>query len=82
MPRLRKTDAQRRAERFGELYRVGKARLGMTDEQVGQMLDMSSATLRKKRRSPGEFSFSQIITMGAVFGWSDEDYLAIIHPQR
>lgn len=82
MPKLRKTEAQRRAERFGERYRVGKALIGATEEQIGRLLGIKRPTLLEKRNNPGKFSVDQLVTIGKAFGWSDEDYLAIIRPDR
>lgn len=82
MPRPRKTDAQRRAEQFGERYRVGKARICATEEQIGQILGIKRPALLARRNDPGKLSVDQLATLGDVFGWSDEDFLAIIRPWK
>lgn len=80
MPKLRKTDAQRRAERFSEHYRVGKARLKLLEPQIADMLGIGTATLTRYKRDPlNEFSVEQLISFGRAFGWSDAEYLDIIH---
>lgn len=78
MPRLKKTDAQRRAERFGEHYRVGKARLQLQEQDIASVLGMGSSTLRKYKRSPDAFSLGQLVRLGGVFGWTEDEYMDII----
>lgn len=78
MPRLKKTDAQRRAERFGEHYRVGKARLQLQEPDIAAALGMGESTLRKYKRSPDTFSLGQIVRLGSVFGWTEAEYMDII----
>lgn len=81
MPRPRKTESQRRAEQFGERYRVGKARICATEEQMGKVLGITRPALLARRNDPGKLSVQQLVTLGKVFNWSDEDYLAIIRPE-
>lgn len=81
MPRLKKTEAQRRAERFDEHYRVGKARLKLHEPEIAAALGVSEATLYRYKRSPGKL-FDLFVRLGDVFGWSDEDYLDIIRVQK
>ena len=81
MPRPRKTETQRRAERFGERYRVGKARLGATEEQIGNILGLKRPALLARRKDPGKLSVDQLVTLGKVFNWSDDDFIAIIRPE-
>ena len=80
MGRPKKTEAQRRAERFGELYRVGKAKLGLTGQQVAQMIGVSYPTLLARRNNPDKFSLGDLATLGAAFGWSSEDFASLYHP--
>jgi len=83
MGRPRKTEAQRRAERFGELYRVGKAKLGLTEDHVKNMVGLKGRpSLLARRKDPGKFTLEQLVTLGKVFGWTDADYMAIIHPEK
>ena len=79
MPKPRKTESQRRAERFGESYRIGKARLGATEEQIGAMLGLGRPALLSRRKEPEKFSVGEIVKLGRAFGWTDEEYLAITH---
>ncbi len=82
MGRHRKTDSQRRAERFGELYRVGKAKLGLTEHQICEMLGVTGPTLLARRKDPMKFSLGQLVTLGTAFGWTDAEYMSIIHPEK
>lgn len=82
MPRLKKTDAQRRAERFGEHYRVGKARLQLQESDIATAVGMAGATLRKYKRSPDMFSLGQLVRLGHMFGWSETEYMEIIEGRR
>ncbi|NCE63687.1 hypothetical protein D1159_03615 [Pseudoflavonifractor sp. 524-17] len=67
MPRSKKTDAQRRAERFNEHYRVGKARLQLHEPEIAATLGMGESTLRKYKRRPDMFSLGQLVRLGRVF---------------
>lgn len=78
MPRLKKTDAQRRAERFDEHYRVCKARLRLRDPDIAAAIGMGESTLRKYKRAPDMFSLGQLVRLGHIFGWSAEEYTDII----
>lgn len=81
MGRRRKTESRRRAERFGELYRIGKARLGLTEEQISQMIGFKGRpALLDRRKNPDKLSLGQLVTLGTAFGWSDSEYMAIIRP--
>lgn len=77
MPRLRKTDAQRRAERFAEHYRVGKARLELYESDIASALGIGEATLYRYKRNPDLFSIGQIVRLMSVFDWTDEQFLDI-----
>lgn len=78
MPRLKKTDAQRRAERFEEHYRVGKARLKLKDADIAAALGIGRTTLSARKHAPDTFSLGQIIRLGGVFGWTEAEYMEII----
>lgn len=83
MPRLRKTESQRRAERFVELYRVGKARIDMTEDQIGDTVGMSRPALQRRRENPEKYvSLGDLVKFGKIFGWTDDDFLAIIHAEK
>lgn len=82
MPRLKKTEAQRRAERFDDHYRTSKAHLKLQEPAIAAALGLGVSTLRKYKRDPDLFSVGQIVRLGGVFGWSDEDFLDIIRAQK
>ena len=83
MPRPRKTEAQCRAEIFNKCYRIGKARIGFIEPQIAAAVGIGESTLRKYKRNPCDcFNINQMATLGTLLGWSDEDYLAIIHAKK
>lgn len=82
MPRLRKTESQRRVERFRELYKAGKNRIDATEEQISILLGVSRPTLKRKRDNPENFSFGEFIVFCELFRWSDEEILSIVRPER
>lgn len=82
MGRRRKTKADRRAERFGELYRVGKARFQLTEDQVGDILGMKRPALLSRRKDPGKFSIEEFSILGDMFGWTGEDVMSILRPEK
>lgn len=83
MPRLRKTESQRRAERFGERYRIGKARIGATEEQIGEAIGLCRPALNRRLDDPEKYvKLGDLVKFGKIFGWSDEDFLAIIHAEK
>lgn len=82
MSRLKKTDAQRRAERFGEHYRVGKARLRLKDPDIANALGIGRTTLSARKHNPDAFSLGQLVRLGDVFGWGEGEYMDIINGGR
>lgn len=79
MPAKRKTRADRVTEKLGELYRIGKARSGLQEEEITALCGYKSPVpLRKRRRSPLDFTLGQIMTLGAVFRWSEQDWQELI----
>ena len=82
MPRLRKTDAQRRAERFDEHYRVGKARMKLQEPDIASALGIGEATLYRYKRAPEKFPIGKLVRLGCVLGWSDEEYIDIIRARK
>ena len=78
MPRLKKTEAQQRAERFYEHYRVGKARLRLHEPEIAAALGLGESTLYKYKRNPDMFSLGQLVRLGRILGWSSEEYVDII----
>lgn len=79
MARLKKTRAEQLTERFGEAYRIGKARCGMTNAEIAEMIGLKTQTTLKRRRgNPAEFTLGQLLAMGAAFRWTLEDYAHIL----
>lgn len=79
MGRQRKSRAQRLAESFGENFRLGKARAGMTNLEIANVIGLKSqAALKRRRDDPGQFTLEELLVMGAAFRWTEEDYLAVI----
>lgn len=66
MGRPKKTTAQRRAERFDVLYRVGKARLGCGESEIAAMISVTRPTLRSYRRDPGKLPIEKAAILGTV----------------
>lgn len=77
MPRLKKSEAQRRAERFDDHYRTSKAHLKLKEPQIADALGLGVSTLRKYKRNPDLFSMGQLVTMGRIFEWPGDTYLDI-----
>lgn len=82
MPRLKKTDAQRRAERFDEHYRVGKARLQLRDPDIAAALGVSERTLHNYKTRPDGVPFGKLVRLGNLFGWTEAEYMEIIEGRR
>ena len=75
-------ETQLRAERFGEIYRVGKARANLTEREVAQILGVSHVTLGKYKKAPENFPFGKLLVLGNLFGWTADEFLAITFPQK
>lgn len=82
MGRPRKTEAQRRTELFGKLYRIGKASIGFTEEDVSRAIGLSTVSLRKRRHNPDTFTLGEMVTLGNLFGWTGEDFASIYNPEK
>lgn len=81
MGRPRKTTAERRAERFSMPYRIGKASTGLKEEDIAELVNLSTVTLRRYRKDPGLFPVGVLATIGTALGWSEADYIAVLFPQ-
>ncbi len=82
MGRPKKTTAQRRAERFDVLYRVGKARLGLLEPDIAAMLGVNRDTLRSYRRDPGKLPLEKAAILGTAMGWTNEEISSVLFPER
>lgn len=81
MGRRRKTDAERRAERFADLYNRGKRLTGLTEVEIGKAIGISERTLRVYRRDPEKF-IGAFAELGKIFNWSNEDVISIVYPKK
>ena len=79
MGRQKKSRTQRMAESFGESFRMGKARVGMTNLEIANAIGLSSqAALKRRRDDPGEFTVREILTLGITLHWTEEELLGVI----
>ena len=79
MGRQKKSRTQRMAESFGESFRMGKARVGMTNLEIANAIGLSSqAALKRRRDDPGEFTVREILTFGITLHWTEEEFLGVI----
>lgn len=65
-------------ENFSKLYCEGKARSGMTEEEVADALGMTRTTLRKRRQNPGSFSLGDVLKLCILFCMEEEEAMKII----
>ena len=78
MPARKKTRADRVAETFDELYRVGKARARLTEEEITVMLGFKTrGALLRRREQPLYFTLGEILILGAAFRWTPEEWSAL-----
>lgn len=80
MGRRRKTEAEKRDERFQAAYRLGKAKTGFDEEFISMSLGVTKPTLLAKRMSPDKFKIDEFSKLGKLFGWTDEEMISIIRP--
>lgn len=78
MPAKRKTREDRMRETFARLYRTGKSRTGMTEEDVAGALGVTRATLRSRRRNPNTFPFGDILKLCSLFYWDDGEITQLV----
>lgn len=78
--RPKKTDADRFRERFSVLYRAGKARANLNEEDVVEILGLGSRnTLRRKREDPRLFTLGEVRKLATVFWWEPEEVVGLIN---
>lgn len=82
MPRMKKTEAQRRAERFDDHYRTSKAHLKLKEPDIAAALGIGESTLRKYKHDPYLFSLGQIVRLRSIFEWPDEVILDIFQAKK
>ena len=73
MPAKKKTPADRRAEQFRKMYRIGKAAADLNEDQVAAVLGITSRTLQKRRKDPDSFTMGEVFVLASLFHWSAED---------
>lgn len=79
MRRNKKTRAERMNEQFGEFYRIGKAKVGMTNQEIANAVGLSSqAALKRRRDNPGKFTVQQLLALGMTLRWTEEEFLSVI----
>ena len=77
-------EGKKRAEHSGwrnlsESFRMGKARVGMTNLEIANAIGLSSqAALKRRRDDPGEFTVREILTLGITLHWTEEEFLGVI----
>lgn len=82
MGRKRKTEAQRRLERFSELYRLGKSKIGFTECRISEILGITRQCFNARRAEPEKLKLGEFIKLSKIFDWSDEEILSIIRPNN
>lgn len=80
MGRRKKTEGDKRNERFQAAYRLGKAKTGFDEDFICTTLGITKPTLRARRLSPDNFRLDEFSKLGKLFGWTDEEMLSIIRP--
>ena len=69
MPAKKKTKQDRLVEAFTAFYKIGKARAGLRDSDVANVLGLTQVTLRKRRNNPKEFRAGELATLAVLFRW-------------
>lgn len=77
MPAKKKTREDRMFDTFSSLYRIGKARTGMTDEEVADALGIGRKALWKRRKNPSLFPFGEVLKLCAIFCWQEDEMAKI-----
>ncbi len=78
MPAKKKTREDRMADAFSQMYRIGKARSGMTESDVADALGITRPTLQKRRENPGLFPFGDVLKLCALFCWEGDEVMKIV----
>ena len=77
MPAKKKTREDRMADTFAQMYRMGKARSGMTDEEVADALGIGRKALWKRRKNPSLFPLGDVLKLSAIFCWQQDEVMDI-----
>lgn len=78
MPAKKKTREDRMQDSFTKLYRIGKARSGMTEMDVADALGITRPTLQKRRENPKLFPFGDVLKLCALFCLEDNEVMKIV----
>lgn len=76
MGRKRKTESERKTERFKQLYRTSKSHDKKTDEQVAAMLGISKSTLYSRLNLFDEgrgMRVADMCVLKNLFRWDDSE---------
>lgn len=65
------------ADTFSQMYRIGKARSGMTDEEVADALGIGRKALWKRRKNPSLFPLGDVLKLSAIFCWQQDEVMDI-----
>lgn len=80
MGRKKQNRVDRWRDEFGVVYRIGKARAGLTEENIAMRIGLQTRPpLQARRKDPGKFTLNELILMREALRFTDEDYLTIIH---
>lgn len=77
MPAKKKTREDRMTDIFAQMYRIGKARSGMTDEEVADALGIGRKALWKRRKNPSLFPLGDVLKLSAIFCWQQDEVMDI-----
>ena len=78
MPAKKKTREDRLNESFSRLYRMGKSRAQMTEDDIADALGITRTTLRNRRRNPKTFPFGDVLKLCALFLWDDGEMTQLV----
>lgn len=78
MPAKRKTREDRMKDSFSRMYRVGKARAGMTEDEIAGALGVSRNTLLNRRRDPKTFPLGDVLKLCALFYWDESEMTGLV----
>lgn len=80
MGRRKKTEAEKREERFRVAFQHGKKKTGFNEEFICTTLGISQPTLRARKNFPEKLNLEEFSKLGVLFEWTDEEMMAIIRP--
>lgn len=80
MGRRKKTEAEKREERFRTAFKLGKRKTGFNEEFICTALDITQPTLRARKNFPEKLNLEEFSKLGKLFEWTDEEMMSIIRP--